>query len=507
MEPARASSMSYATDVVGRTEPRIWTPPLRELTPDTSYGYDVIAFAEEIGWPLDPWQRWVVIHLGELLEDGRPRFRTVLILVARQNGKTLLCRLLILYWLWVEQVKLVIGMNTGRDTAKKSWREVINMARENEMLAQDIGPRSVRETLGEESFQLLSGPEYLFFANNSRAGRSLTVDRALIDELREHKDWDTWDAAINAMQAVDDAQAVCITNQGDIKAIVLDQLREAAIEFLETGVGDHRLGIFEYSAPNNCEVDDPEALAMANPNLNRRIMLDSILGTAIRVKRAGGAALARFKTEVLCMRVTSLNAAIDDMQWLRCGTDEPIDMAQYRRQVALCLDVSLDSQHATLSAAAKIDGKVHVEVVKTWQGPFTTKEVRRDLPRIVAKVKARKIGWFPSGPTAAIAASMVRRAGSEPWPPRGTILEEIKTETKAVCMGLVEQVNSNEIQHPKDPMLDQHVKQTEKLKSGDGFVFTRQGTRPIDGTYSLAGAVHLARTMPPAPRPVVGGTA
>ena len=26
----------------GHTEPRVWTPPLRELTPDTSLGFDVI---------------------------------------------------------------------------------------------------------------------------------------------------------------------------------------------------------------------------------------------------------------------------------------------------------------------------------------------------------------------------------------------------------------------------------------------------------------------------------
>ena len=32
------------------------------------------------------------------------------------------------------------------------------------------------------------------------------------------------------------------------------------------------------------------------------------------------------------------------------------------------------------------------------------------------------------------------------------------------------------------------------------WVFVRQGTGPIDGAYALAGAVHLARTLP-APLP------
>ena len=80
-----------APQTLGSITPRLWTRPLRELTPQTSYGYAVIYFAAVVlGRPLDPWQQWLVIHLGELLPDGLPRFRKVLVVVARQNGKTLL---------------------------------------------------------------------------------------------------------------------------------------------------------------------------------------------------------------------------------------------------------------------------------------------------------------------------------------------------------------------------------------------------------------------------------
>ena len=85
-------------EILGRTEPRLWTPPLVELTPETSYGFDVIGFASMVlEEPLDPWQEWAAIHGGELLPDGRPRFRTLLILVARQQGKSHLARALIGY--------------------------------------------------------------------------------------------------------------------------------------------------------------------------------------------------------------------------------------------------------------------------------------------------------------------------------------------------------------------------------------------------------------------------
>ena len=65
-------------DAHGITTPRIFTPPLRELTPETSNGYAVIEFAEKfLHVHLFPWQKWLLIHGLELLPDGSYRFRRV----------------------------------------------------------------------------------------------------------------------------------------------------------------------------------------------------------------------------------------------------------------------------------------------------------------------------------------------------------------------------------------------------------------------------------------------
>ena len=82
---------------MGKTEPRIFTPPLRDLTPDTSLGFACIAYATDVlHKTLYPWQKWALIHLMEIIGDlggkWKFRFRTVLILISRQNGKTVLCR-------------------------------------------------------------------------------------------------------------------------------------------------------------------------------------------------------------------------------------------------------------------------------------------------------------------------------------------------------------------------------------------------------------------------------
>ena len=50
--------------MMGKTEPRIYTPPLRELTPETSIGFAACEYARTIlKKNLYPWQEWALIHL------------------------------------------------------------------------------------------------------------------------------------------------------------------------------------------------------------------------------------------------------------------------------------------------------------------------------------------------------------------------------------------------------------------------------------------------------------
>lgn len=465
----------------------------------------MIDFARDVvGVPLDPWQQWAAIHLGELLPDGRPRFRIVLILVARQNGKTLLCKILILYWMFVEQIPLILGTSTDRSYAKRTWNDVIGMAQTSPWLAERLGPEkeAVRKTISEETFTTLDGSEYTFRANNGKAGRSVTVHRWLCDEVREHHDTECWSSASNAMNAVSDRQIIAISNQGDDESIVLDQLRNPGVEYIENGQGDSSLCLLEWSAPPGTEPDDLEALAAANPNLGRRLDVDGLLAAAGRAKRAGGKELADFRTEVLCQRVALLDPAIDPDLWRAAATAEPIDLAKHRDKVAICLDVSLAGDHASLIAAAVVDGIVHLDVVAAWSGFGCVKALRVELPSIVAKVKPRVIGWFPAGPAAALAADMQEKR-SAGWPPRRVKLEPLTAETASICMALAELTKAGEIRHAADPMLDQHVENAQRLARGDAWVFGRRGAGPVDGAYSAAGAAHLARTLPPAPPALV----
>ena len=486
--------------MLGSTEPRLWTPPLRELTPETSFGFLVIEFAADVlRCPLDPWEEWLVIHACELLPDGRPRFRKLLVEVARQNGKTLVAVVLTLFWQFVEAVPLILGTSTKLDYAKESWTKAVRLAEATPDLDRlRPAPRWKRETNGEQESWTLdpdtgAGSRYKIAACNGDAGRSLTVYRLILDELRQHHTYEAWDAAINAGNAVYDFQAWALSNAGDMRSVVLNDLEAEALRYIDTGEGDYRLGLFKWAADDDADPLDIHALAQANPNLGRRIDPEALLAEAAAAVAKGGEKLTGFKTEAMCIRVKIHDPAVDPGAWRRCldvGT-----LADVRGRVACCVDVAPDGLHASLVAAAVLaDGRARVEVVKAWEGEDCVDQLRRGLAKLLARVRPRALGWFPNGPAASLAADLADRPG---WPPKGVTVEAIRGDVTAACMGLAEQVMSVRVAHSDDPLLNAHVGGAERLRRGDAWVFSRKGEGHCDAAYAAAGAVHLARTLPP----------
>lgn len=494
-QPARPSSSYSASSVVGRTEPRLWTRPLRDLTPETSYGFAVVEFARDVlGRPLDPWQEWLVIHAGELLPDGRPRFRKVLVLVARQNGKTELCVVLVLYWLFVEMVALVLGTSTNLDYARESWEKAVMLAETVDDLAREIPSNGIRRANGEQTLSTIDRCRYKIAASNRKGGRSLTVGKLVLDELREHRDWSAWNAAYPAMNAVRDGQAYAISNQGDAESVVLDSLREAALDFIETGEGDYRLGLFEYSSPDGSNPTDIDALAYANPNLGRRIDVENLIGDAIRAQEKGGKELAGFLTENMCIKVDQMDSAIDLRRWKRLGDAdmEWPDVGKRRRFAAF--EVSEDMQHATLEAGVyDDDGNVRVRVRKAWT---SSEDARAELLDVLQELDPCAVAWFPTGPAAAFASILRPTTKGRPLPGRIESVELTGGRVTEACQGLADLIKAGGILHPDDPLIDAHLRAARKQHSGDGWRFVRRDGGHIDAAYATAGVVHLALTRP-----------
>jgi phage terminase large subunit-like protein len=155
--------------------PRIFTPPLRELTPETSLGFAVIEFATDVlDIDLRPWQRWLLIHALELTEDGQFRFRTVVVLVARQNGKSLLSNVLALFYMYVLGTALVLGTAQDLDVAEEIWQSAVDLVEDTPQL--DALKQTVVKAAGKKALVLKTGERYKVKAANRRAGRGLSGD-------------------------------------------------------------------------------------------------------------------------------------------------------------------------------------------------------------------------------------------------------------------------------------------------------------------------------------------
>jgi hypothetical protein len=491
--------LAESPPILGRTEPRLWTPPLRELTPDTSYGFEVIDFARDVlRHPLLPWQEFAVIHGGELLEDGRPRFRIVLLMVARQNGKTELPVVLSIYWQFRKHMPLILGTSTQLRYAKESWLKAVNLVRATPALADQHAPgrQWLRRTNGETESWTHDGSRYLIAPANSEGGRSLTVHRGIADELRMHRTYDAWEAFEPACSPMD-AQIWALSNAGDQHSVVLNDLQDAAREFIETGVGDPRLGLLEWSAPDDAAPDDVDGLLQANPRVGYGLDLEVLQAAAARAKRLGGDALTTHMTNRMCVRVKVLNPAIPAGPWADCR--DPGELADERSQLACVVEVTPDGQHATLAVAAVLDdGRVRGETVAEWSGPRAASQMERALPALIEVIRPKVIGWMPDGPAAATAAKLAdrRRDGGRSWAPRGVRIAEIRGERPAICMGLAKEVIAGTLAHSGQEMLDAQIGGAEKMWLGDVWVFARRGGGNVDAVYALAGAVYLARTLP-----------
>lgn len=196
----------------GVTTPRVYTPPLRELTPETTNGFLVIEFAEKfLHVHLHPWQKWLLIHVLELNPDGSHRFRRVITLVARQNGKTTVMGVLCAWWLFVDSGRhpelspawkfLVVGAAQALDNARAPYAAVLNWCNPRPQSDEEATltvpalqkrVQRVNNSHGEEAIVCHNKAQHIVRADKNI--RSKSASRVVFDELREQHTDEGWNA-------------------------------------------------------------------------------------------------------------------------------------------------------------------------------------------------------------------------------------------------------------------------------------------------------------------------
>lgn len=464
-----------APDVLlGCETPRLWTKPLRELTPETSLGWEAIAFAEDVlRVTLLPWQRWLLIHALELTTDGRFRFRTLCILVARQNGKSTFVLILALWRMFVDGAPLIIGTAQNLDLAEETWTAGVDLVESIEETAAEIA--HVDRTNGKKALRLVGGNRYKIAAASRRGGRGLSGDLIVLDELREHQTWDAWAAVTKTTMARPRAQIVALSNAGDASSVVLRSLRIGATESLHSGNTATTVGLFEWSAPEDCDLDDPDAIAQANPALGHLIHMDAI--DAARETDPEPV----YRTEVLCQWVSAARSVIDLETWL--ATMDPD--SSIATDLALAVDVSIDREWASIAAAGvRPDGTHHVECLDRRRGTGWVVERLRELN---ARHEPVAVVVDPAGPAASLIMSL--EAGEEvdgQQLHQMVISQPTGREYAAACGQFYDAAVQGKLHHLDQTELTLALGAARRRSSGDQFMWDRKA--PADDISALVAA-------------------
>ena len=206
--------------------------------------------ASLLGWTFYPWQTDVADVSGEY--DPRtkvPCYRTVGVGVARQNGKTtLVCSRIARQLIPPRQTVAYTAQDRG--LARTKWDEHVDL-----LMQTPFSERVARvdRTNHREMLVMDNGSRYLPVTPNSRkAGRSLSIDLAVVDEAHAHEDMGVISAIAPAMSARPHAQIWVLSNAGDFRSGLWRHYTE--VGRLEVDNPASTMCWFEYAASSDADV-------------------------------------------------------------------------------------------------------------------------------------------------------------------------------------------------------------------------------------------------------------
>lgn len=484
--------------IMGKTEPRLWTPPLRELTPDTSLGFAAVEYAKTIlRMELYPWQEWALIHMleitGDLESDWGFRYRAILLMVSRQNGKTELSKIIASFFLNVLCVDTIFGTSLSLDKAEEVWEAVIHEQESHEELLHEI--QDVARRNGGKKLVLTGLRTYKVGAPTRRAGRGDANDLVMLDELREHRDWETWSAAVASTSAKPNGMVICFSNAGDPDSVVLRQVRSQALEKIDgTKASDlggkvdgDVLGLFEWSSPEGAKTDDMEALAQANPALGYGRLTERAL-----LSNRGTFPELKFRSECMCQQVeTILPEPFPDGAW-QGGVDEK-SCIDGMSELYFGIDMSQDRKWTVISVCGmRDDGNYHVEIVERRIGTEWAIDWFRDR---VSKYGGMNLAFQGRGaPVSGLAEQICTIKGIERMAQEGPELSAGWNrffDAVAACAP-EDQRGGVKVYHLPQPVLDTPGRTCQLRNLGGGIMLPDRNKSPDDISPLMACAMAYA---------------
>lgn len=422
--------------------------------------------ASLLGWSFFPWQQHAADVAGEYHPDSKiPCYRTVGIGVARQNGKTtLVCSRIARQLIPARQTVAYTAQDRG--LARTKWGEHVDL-----LMSTPFADRVERidRTNHREVLVMQNGSRYMpVTPSSSKAGRSLSIDLAVVDEAHSHETMGVVSAIQPAMAARAHAQIWLLSNAGGARSGLWRHYTD--VGRIEAANEASTMAWLEYAADPEADVFDRAAWADANPSLG---LPGGVLETAL-----GDGALTMDRTTFLREHLnvwaeSDAVLGIDAITWAACRNDEVLPGAE----VGLGLDFTPERDRGALIVAGHPDGAevdpMALEVI----------ESSSDLEQIVKRAAEIAVTWdalitIDRGSPAASAIPALEKATARPDGTHRVRLIPLSDLVRA-CGSFHDAAVHAQLSHRGDYRLTDAVTAATKRRVGDAWVWQRRGRADI----------------------------
>jgi len=211
-----------------------------------------------------PHQRMIAEVGGEIdRRSGLPAYRTVIVTVTRQTGKTTLY----MSWQihrctaprWEHPQRSAFTAQSGKDARDKWLDELFPLIRKSRVLRPGAGLTDrICVGMGNEYISFTNGSLIRLLSTSESSGHSKTLHQAVQDEIWHDTDNRRAQALGPAMITVEDAQTLICSTAGTAASVVLDNHVEQGRAAVQADSG-HGIAYFEYSAPDGWDPADEES--------------------------------------------------------------------------------------------------------------------------------------------------------------------------------------------------------------------------------------------------------
>jgi phage terminase large subunit-like protein len=467
----------------GATQPRVHSPLLK----GASRYKEILDMIDRLKMDkLMPYQEFVLKDMMSVDKKNNYRRKTSLLLISRQNGKSHLGRVRVIWGMFFGGEKKVIIMSANRATSLMLFREIAWIIESTPELKAMT--KAIRYANGGERIELLNGATLDVISDNSSSPRGRTADLLWIDEIREISE-DGYKAAVPVTRARANAQTFLTSNAGDHFSSVLNGLVERAKDY-----PPETFGYYEYSAPQYCKIDISSeafwrnAVAPSNPALGFTITKESI-EEAIATNP-----IEQTRTETLCQWIDSLQSP-----WphgiLEETSDNTLEMAVGAYTV-FAFDVSPSRRNGSLVAGQLMpDGRIGIGILETYSSQMAIDELK-----MAASIKAwcdiykPRLVCYDKYATQTIADRLSQA---------GVMTEDVSGQQfYKACGDLLEGLVNHRVVHNGQAELIQQMNNcAAKVNDSAWRIIKRKSAGDISAPIGLAMVV--SKLMLPAPKPQI----